>query len=90
MSCAVQQGPNVRLVPPGDVNNEHAYRQTDRQTDRRLYYTCTVTEQQSLKATEHVTAAGNRHVRREAHHMLNEWFHTNFSTQQVSEVRSHQ
>lgn len=36
MSCAVQQGPNIRLVPPGDVNNQHAYTQTDRQ----LNHTC--------------------------------------------------
>lgn len=41
MSCAIQQGSNIRLVPPGDVDDQHAYRQTGSQ----LNYTCTFTGQ---------------------------------------------
>lgn len=27
MSCAIEQRPHVSLVSPGDVNNQHTYRQ---------------------------------------------------------------
>lgn len=80
MSCTVQQRPHVRLVSPRNINNQHAYRQTE-----------TVEQLTTLVTESHRTynAAGNRRVRlkvltcREANA---EWFHTNVSTTRVSEA----
>lgn len=62
MSGAVQQGPNIRLVPPGDVHHQHAYRHTQTGQPCPVHALdnngACIREQQ-----EGVTAAGNKRHR---------------------------
>lgn len=65
MSGAVQQGPNIRLVPPGDVYHQHAYRHRHTHTDRSTTPVHTLNNNGTCirEQQEGVTAAGNKRHR---------------------------
>lgn len=37
MPCAVQKGPNICFVSPGDVDNQHPYRKEHRRLNSEQY-----------------------------------------------------